>query len=361
MYILLFACTEVSAFLQQPADQSCTVCRPCFRVYGVPELTLHSRDVGQELSLLAGGGNMHKAGSEDLSGVAQFASAMSVPQQDGQWSARFNTFPMATSLPVPAPQPIRCLDAAAPCTVFLLRPAVPGGCNLQDRLYLLCMSSCSLVLRCLTIQQQLLRLAEKGHTRNLKLVWTYARVSPVVWEVPIELQALMYFCWCIERWIKVHRSIHPNRTSSNGASDDRWSAQQSDNAKSRKAGSLKDRIRAGALAKTVGWGSKADEPLPEPLPAAMGDTEQQPLAPQKQYAANIGSVVRALTRSRANGELLHEPEWQAYEDAIASGRCACLQQLSTEFCASAKIADCLGWKRPGALAMVAISSSVTRR
>ena len=80
-----------------------------------------------------------------------------------------------------------------------------------------------------------------------------------------------------------------------------------------------DRIRAGALAKTVGWGGKADEPLP---PQPMPESEQQPLAPQKQYAANIGSVVRALTRSRANGQLLHEPEWQAYEEAIASGRCA---------------------------------------
>lgn len=47
---------------------------------------------------------------------------------------------------------------------------------------------------------------------------------------------------------------------------------------------------------------------------------QMPLAPQKQYAANIGSVVRALTRSRANGLLLHEPEWKAYTAAIASGR-----------------------------------------
>lgn len=81
-----------------------------------------------------------------------------------------------------------------------------------------------------------------------------------------------------------------------------------------------DRIRAGALAKTVGWGAKPDEPVS--AAAAPPDAgEQQPLAPQKQYAANIGSVVRALTRSRANGQLLHEPEWQAYEEAIASGRC----------------------------------------
>ena len=47
---------------------------------------------------------------------------------------------------------------------------------------------------------------------------------------------------------------------------------------------------------------------------------QQPLAPQKQYAANMGSVIRALTRSRANGQLLHDSEWRAYEEAIASGR-----------------------------------------
>lgn len=49
---------------------------------------------------------MHRSGSEEL-GVAQFASAMSVPQ-NGAWSARFNTFPMAASLPVAAPLPIRC-------------------------------------------------------------------------------------------------------------------------------------------------------------------------------------------------------------------------------------------------------------
>ena len=35
----------------------------------------------------------------------------------------------------------------------------------------------------------------------------------------------------------------------------------------------------------------------------------------------MGSVIRALTRSRANGQLLHDSEWRAYEDAIASGRC----------------------------------------
>lgn len=72
----------------------------------------------------------------------------------------------------------------------------------------------------------------------------------------------------------------------------------------------------------MGWGGKPDEPVSAgPTAAAPAEDEQQPLAPQKQYAANIGSVVRALTRSRANGQLLHDPEWQAYEEAIASGRC----------------------------------------
>ena len=51
---------------------------------------------------------MHRSGSEEL-GVAQFASAMSVPQ-NGAWSARFNTFPMAASLPLAAPLPIRCVQ-----------------------------------------------------------------------------------------------------------------------------------------------------------------------------------------------------------------------------------------------------------
>ncbi|BDA45713.1 probable WD repeat-containing protein 11 at C-terminar half [Coccomyxa sp. Obi] len=171
----------------------------------------------EELSLLAGGRDIHRSGSDEL-GIAQFASAMSVPQ-NGVWSARFNTFPMAASLPVTAPQPIRTSD---------------------------------------------------------------------------------------------------------GSSAEPWSITQIDATKSKKATSLKDRIRAGALAKTVGWGAKAEEPVPAPAAAAAApeESEQQPLAPQKQYAANIGSVVRALTRSRANGQLLHEPEWQAYEEAIASGSTA---------------------------------------
>ena len=59
-------------------------------------------------------------------------------------------------------------------------------------------------------------------------------------------------------------------------------------------------------------------PASEAIPA---EQMQPPLAPQKQYAANMGSVIRALTRSRANGQLLHDSEWRAYEEAIASGRC----------------------------------------
>ncbi len=61
---------------------------------------------------------------------------------------------------------------------------------------------------------------------------------------------------------------------------------------------------------------------PEEAVASLSEAspEQQPLAPQKQYAANMGSVIRALTRSRANGQLLHDSEWRAYEEAIASGR-----------------------------------------
>ena len=61
---------------------------------------------------------------------------------------------------------------------------------------------------------------------------------------------------------------------------------------------------------------------PEEAVASLTEAspEQQPLAPQKQYAANMGSVIRALTRSRANGQLLHDSEWRAYEEAIASGR-----------------------------------------
>ena len=61
--------------------------------------------------------------------------------------------------------------------------------------------------------------------------------------------------------------------------------------------------------------NEASLTIPEDAPP-----EQQPLAPQKQYGANIGSVIRALTRSRANGQLLHDSEWRAYEEAIASGR-----------------------------------------
>ena len=78
-----------------------------------------------------------------------------------------------------------------------------------------------------------------------------------------------------------------------------------------------ERLRAGALGRAAGLSApdEASLTLPEDAPAV-----QQPLAPQKQYAANMGSVIRALTRSRANGQLLHDSEWRAYEEAIASGR-----------------------------------------
>ncbi len=78
-----------------------------------------------------------------------------------------------------------------------------------------------------------------------------------------------------------------------------------------------ERLRAGAFGRTAGLSApdEASLTLPEDAPEV-----QQPLAPQKQYAANMGSVIRALTRSRANGQLLHDSEWRAYEEAIASGR-----------------------------------------
>ena len=80
-----------------------------------------------------------------------------------------------------------------------------------------------------------------------------------------------------------------------------------------------DRLRAGAFGRTVGLSApdEAATTIPEEAPPV-----QQPLAPQKQYAANMGSIIRALTRSRANGQLLHDSEWRAYEEAIASGRYA---------------------------------------
>lgn len=53
----------------------------------------------QELSLLAGN-KLMKHASEDLTGMAQFASAMSVAEEPS-WAAQFNTFPMAASLPPP--------------------------------------------------------------------------------------------------------------------------------------------------------------------------------------------------------------------------------------------------------------------
>ena len=83
--------------------------------------------------------------------------------------------------------------------------------------------------------------------------------------------------------------------------------------------SCAERLRAGTLGRSV-FGAP-EEAIPPISETEVAMPEQQPLAPQKQYAANMGSVIRALTRSRANGQLLHDSEWRAYEEAIASGRC----------------------------------------
>ena len=100
-----------------------------------------------------------------------------------------------------------------------------------------------------------------------------------------------------------------------------------------------DRIRAGAFPRSAWLGSTAEEAgegegggAPDQAPA-----HHHPLAPAKQYAANIGSVVRALTRSRAAGRLLHEPEWAAYREAVASGRCALASDLfQSVFCRASR-------------------------
>ena len=103
-----------------------------------------------------------------------------------------------------------------------------------------------------------------------------------------------------------------------------------------------ERLRAGAFARSVGLSApdEATLTLPEPAPAV-----QQPLAPQKQYAANMGSVIRALTRSRANGQLLHDSEWRAYEEAIASGRYAGPAQTPGQPLYYIQ-ANHLAWRRP---------------
>ncbi len=55
----------------------------------------------QELSLLAGN-KLQKHGSEDLSGMAQFSSAMSLAEpEEPALTAKLNTFSMAASLPMP--------------------------------------------------------------------------------------------------------------------------------------------------------------------------------------------------------------------------------------------------------------------
>ncbi len=73
----------------------------------------------QELSLLAGN-KLQKHGSEDLSGMAQFSSAMSLAPpapEEPAWNAKFNTFPMTASLPMP---PVRyALFWHCPASLYL--------------------------------------------------------------------------------------------------------------------------------------------------------------------------------------------------------------------------------------------------
>ena len=58
--------------------------------------------VMQELSLLAGN-KLQRHASQDLNGMAQFANTVSADSKDDEagWDASFNTFPMATSMPMP--------------------------------------------------------------------------------------------------------------------------------------------------------------------------------------------------------------------------------------------------------------------
>ncbi len=56
-------------------------------------------DVVQEVSLLAGN-KLQRHVSEDLTDMAQFSNSKSM-YEDPIWSAKFNTFPAATSMPVP--------------------------------------------------------------------------------------------------------------------------------------------------------------------------------------------------------------------------------------------------------------------
>ena len=60
--------------------------------------------VVQELSLLAGN-KLQRHASQDLNGMAQFANTVAADSKDDEpgWDASFNTFPMATSMPMPMP------------------------------------------------------------------------------------------------------------------------------------------------------------------------------------------------------------------------------------------------------------------
>ncbi len=82
----------------------CASAEHCQLTVGLLAAALRDRHVAmQELSLLAGN-KLQKHGSEDLSGMAQFSSAMSLAPpapKEPAWDAKFNTFPMTASLPMP--------------------------------------------------------------------------------------------------------------------------------------------------------------------------------------------------------------------------------------------------------------------
>ena len=83
----------------------------------------------QELSLLAGN-KLQRQGSEDLSGMAQFSSAMSAaPPEEPAWNAKFNTFPMAASLPMP---PVRSALNSGRCTSVCKPTCHEDGCRVTD-------------------------------------------------------------------------------------------------------------------------------------------------------------------------------------------------------------------------------------
>ena len=83
----------------------------------------------QELSLLAGN-KLQRHGSEDLSGMAQFSSAMSAaPPEEPAWNAKFNTFPMAASLPMP---PVRSALNSGCCLSVCKRICHEDCCRAPD-------------------------------------------------------------------------------------------------------------------------------------------------------------------------------------------------------------------------------------